>query len=60
MLAEIGKKIGRKCHISSSRAIKEVLPYIRVIFQTNPKMAEGIAKWLNLSDGMITYIAGER
>ena len=58
MLTEIGKRIGRKCHISSSRAIKEVLPYIRIMFQTNPKMAKGIAKWLNLSNEMVAYISG--
>jgi len=58
MLAEIGKRIGRKCHISSSRAIKEILPYIRVMFQTNPKIAKGIAKWLNLNNEMIAYISG--
>ncbi|MBS7607161.1 MAG: replication factor C large subunit [Candidatus Bathyarchaeia archaeon] len=56
MLAEIGKRIGRKCHLSSSRAIKEVLPYLRIIFQNNPKMGRGIAKWLDLNDEMITYI----
>ena len=58
MLTEIGKRIGRKCHISSSRAIKEVLPYIRIMFQTNPEKAKGIAKWLNLNNGMIAYISG--
>ena len=58
MLTEIGKRIGRKCHISSSRAIKEVLPYIRIMFQTNPKMAKGIAKWLNLSNEMVAYVSG--
>ncbi len=60
MLAEIGKRIGRKCHVSSSRAIKEILPYIRIIFQTNPKMAKGIAKWLNLDNEMIAYISEGR
>lgn len=59
LLSEIGRRIGRKCHLSSSRAIKEVLPYLRIIFQNNPKMGRGIARWLDLSDEMIAYISGE-
>ena len=58
MLNEIGRRIGRKCHLSSSRAIVEVLPYLRIIFENNPEMARGIARWLNLNDEMVAYIAG--
>jgi replication factor C large subunit len=60
LLSEIGRRIGRKCHLSSSRAVREVLPYLRVIFQNNPKMAKGIARWLDLTDEMIAYISGEQ
>jgi replication factor C large subunit len=60
LLSEIGRRIGRKCHLSSSRAMREVLPYLRVIFQNNPKMAKGIARWLDLTDEMIAYISGEQ
>jgi replication factor C large subunit len=56
---EIGRKIRRKCHISSYRASKEVLPYIRIIFENNVDMAVEIARWLDLNAGMIKYIAGE-
>ncbi|MEM2610960.1 MAG: replication factor C large subunit [Candidatus Bathyarchaeia archaeon] len=59
LLSEIGRRIGRKCHLSSSRAIKEVLPYLRIIFQNNPKMGKGIARWLDLNDEMIAYISGK-
>ena len=59
LLSEIGRRIGRKCHLSSSRAIKEVLPYLRIIFQNNPKIGKGIARWLDLNDEMIAYISGK-
>jgi len=56
LLGEIGRKIGKKCHISSTRAIKEILPYLRIILWNNPKMGKGIAKWLDLDKEMLTYI----
>jgi replication factor C large subunit len=59
LLSEISRKIGRKCHLSSSRAVREVLPYLRVIFQNNPKMANGIARWLDLTNEMVAYISRE-
>ncbi|MEM2028706.1 MAG: replication factor C large subunit [Candidatus Bathyarchaeia archaeon] len=57
LLEEIGRRIGKKCHISSSRAIVEVLPYLRIILQNNPKIGKRIAKWLNLSEEMVSYIS---
>ena len=56
--SEIGMKVRRKCHISSVRAVKEVFPYVRIIFESNPEMAAGIAKWLDLDENMIEYLAG--
>ncbi|MBS7635531.1 replication factor C large subunit [Candidatus Bathyarchaeota archaeon] len=60
LLSEISRRIGRKCHLSSSRAVREVLPYLRVIFQSNPEMAKGIARWLDLTDEMVAYISREQ
>jgi len=56
----IGMNIRRKCHISAVRAVKEILPYIKIIFESNPEMAAGIAKWLDLDETMIEYLAGEK
>ncbi len=56
MQSKIGLKIKNKCHISSVRAVKEVLPYLRVIFESNPEMAKGIAQWLGLDDDMVEYL----
>lgn len=57
---EIGKKIKRKCHISATRASKEILPYLRIIFKNNAEMAAGIAKWLDLTPEMVEYIVEDR
>jgi replication factor C large subunit len=53
----IGHKIKRRCHVSASRASKEILPYLKIIFKNNPNMAAGIAKWLDLDVEMIEYLA---
>jgi replication factor C large subunit len=52
----LGQKIKRRCHISANRASKEILPYLRIIFKSDPKMAAGIAKWLDLDAEMIEYL----
>ncbi len=56
MRLSIGRKIKRKCHISAVRASKEVLPYLRIIFENNVEMAAGLAKWLDLDTEMVNYI----
>lgn len=58
----IGAKIKRRCHISAVRASKEVLPYLKIIFNNNVDMAAGLAKWLNLDSEMIEYVtdSGEK
>ena len=60
MQLRIGFKIKRKCHISANRATKEILPYLRIIFRNNVEMAAGIAKWLELDEDMIEYLAGSK
>jgi replication factor C large subunit len=54
----IGRKIKHRCHISAIRASTEILPYLGIIFKNDPKMAAGLAKWLDLDSEMIGYIAG--
>lgn len=56
--SQIGMKVRRRCHISSVRAVKEVLPYLRIIFESNTEMAASIAEWLDLDEGMVEYLAG--
>jgi len=57
MQLEIGRKIKRRCHISATRASKEFLPYLRIIFKNNAEMAAGITKWLDLNREMVEYLA---
>ena len=54
------ERIARKTHISKRGAALEYLPYIRAIFHANPKMGAGIAKWLELNEEMVKYIAGDK
>jgi len=60
MRLSIGYKIKRKCHISATRASKETLPYLRIIFKNNANMAAGIAKWLDLDQEMVEYLVGSK
>jgi hypothetical protein len=57
---QIGLKIKKRCHISANRAAKEILPYIRIIFENDAKMAAGLVKWLDLDETMTEYLAGTR
>ena len=54
------ERIARKTHISRRGAALEYLPYIRAIFHANPQMGAGIARWLELNEEMIEYIAGDK
>jgi len=56
IVSEIGRKIGRKCHVSAKKAIVEILPYIKIIFENDREMAEKISRWLNLDASMKKYI----
>jgi len=56
MQSQIGMKIKKKCHVSSVRAVKEIIPYLKVIFENNAEMASGLAKWLDLDEEMVEYL----
>ncbi len=60
MQKRIGFKIRRKCHISATRAKKEILPYLRIIFKNNVEMAAETARWLDLDSEMVEYIVGNK
>lgn len=60
MKSQIGMKIRKKCHVSSVTAVKEILPYLKIIFENNSEMAEGLAEWLDLDEDMIEYLAGKK
>ncbi|HDQ05494.1 MAG TPA: replication factor C large subunit [Candidatus Bathyarchaeota archaeon] len=56
----LGMKIWKRCHISAMRSAKEVLPYLKIIFENNPEMAVGLSDWLDLDEEMIEYLAGNK
>ncbi len=58
MQRNIGYKIKPKFHISAKRSLSEVLPFIRIIFKNNTQKAAEIAKWLDLNEEMVNYLAG--
>jgi replication factor C large subunit len=60
MKSAIGAKIKKKCHTSTRAATRDVLPYIRIIFEDNAENAAGLAKWLDLDEEMIDYMAGSK
>ena len=55
---EIGKKIKRKMHLSTKVARKEVLPYLKIIFDNNPQMAAGLTSWFNFTEEEVNHVAG--
>jgi len=57
---QIGLKIKRRCHISANRAAKEILPYLRIIFENNAEMAAGLVKWFDFDEATIEYLAGTK
>jgi replication factor C large subunit len=60
MQKEIGLKIKKRCHISANRGAKEILPYLRIIFESNAEMAAGLTKWFDFDEAMIEYLAGTK
>jgi replication factor C large subunit len=58
MRLSVGQKVKRRSHISAFRASREVVPYLKIIFNNNVDMAVGLAKWLDLDSEMVVYLAG--
>jgi hypothetical protein len=57
MRMEIGLKIKRHCHMSARASVKEILPYLRIIFESNAEMAAGLTKWFDFDEGIIEHLA---
>ena len=54
--AELGKNIGKRCHISSRRAIPHYLPYIKYILEKNPTEGDKLVEWLRLNEETMEYL----
>ena len=56
---KIAEAIKRRCHVSTKEAREKVIPYLRVIFQNNPEMAAGLARWLDLDEEAIKFLTAD-
>jgi len=56
----IAKVLAGTLHISSIVAKREVLPFLRIIFNENPEYAARIALGLNLTESMIKFLTPKR
>jgi len=57
-LEDLTTKIAAKCHISRRSALREVVPYIRALFQENERAGISIAQWLELDEGTTKWLRG--
>ncbi|MCD6480489.1 replication factor C large subunit [Candidatus Bathyarchaeota archaeon] len=57
MLKSISSKVASRMHISTSRAVRDVIPILKVIFQSDPEMAEGIAEWMELDGDEVKWLS---
>jgi replication factor C large subunit len=52
----IAKRIAERCHISTREVVAEVIPLLKVIYDEDPSMAEGISRWLDLEDKEVEWM----
>jgi len=55
----IASKIAEKLHLSTAKAMKEMLPYLSFIASRDERFAEAISKYFELTPAEISYLAGK-
>ncbi|MEZ0394341.1 MAG: replication factor C large subunit [Desulfurococcaceae archaeon] len=60
ILEGIAMALAPRLLASRSTIKRDVIPYLRAIFRTNPQLAVAIAKGYGFSDEMIEFLAGQR
>lgn len=55
-MRSIAERVASKCHISSQEAVKEVIPLLRIIFQSDEKMTSEITDWLELEENEAEWL----
>jgi len=53
---ELGRSIGSRCHISSRRAVRQYLPYVRFMLEKNPEAGTRLLEWLGASEDAMAYL----
>ena len=56
----IGMQLKEKCHMSAVGVTREYIPYLRIIFENDQRMALKIAEEFNFSEEDTDYLAGEK
>ena len=59
VLDKISSLIGKQCHVSRQRAIRDFIPFLRVIFENNPAEAKKFASWFNFTEDLSSYLSGK-
>lgn len=59
LLTAIGLKVGKRCHMSSGQAAKDVVPYLRIIFQTNEAMKNSLSRWFDFDEDMVNFLSAK-
>ncbi len=52
----ICRKIARRCHLSTKGAMHDIVPYLKIILEANPKYGKKIARSLGLSSDEINFL----
>jgi len=55
----IAQAVKKRCHVSMKEATEKVIPYLKIIFQNNPEMAAGLARWLGLDAEAIRFLTAD-
>lgn len=50
--------IAKKCHVSRRVAASELLPYVKLIFESNEAMRENLSRWLQLTSEEGKFLIG--
>lgn len=56
-LRTIAEKVGIKTHCSTSKAMNETIPYLRIIFKKNKRFAAGLASYFNFEEDEIKVLS---
>ncbi len=59
LLQSIARKVAAQLHLSSHKAMKYMVPFLRVIASSSTRNAEALAEYLSLSPKEVEYLAGK-
>jgi replication factor C large subunit len=54
---EVSRLIGEKCHVSVDTALKEILPYLKVMMRADPTLRDELRAGFGLDQSMLAYLA---